>query len=64
MYFIPDHVSPEAKDLIKKMLVVDPARRITVRDWEICYMLAYDILKLFSEDERDFPASLVPVSAA
>ncbi|KAJ3281514.1 Serine/threonine-protein kinase brsk1 [Borealophlyctis nickersoniae] len=29
MYFIPDHVSPDAKDLIKRMLVVDPARRIT-----------------------------------
>ncbi|KAJ3046674.1 hypothetical protein HK097_000643 [Rhizophlyctis rosea] len=32
MYFIPDHVSPEAKDLIKKMLVVDPARRITMKE--------------------------------
>ena len=27
---IPEFVGPEAKDLIKKMLVVDPTQRITV----------------------------------
>ncbi len=31
MYFIPDHVSPIAKDLIKRMLIIDPEKRITVR---------------------------------
>ncbi|KAJ3090583.1 hypothetical protein HK102_003289 [Quaeritorhiza haematococci] len=32
MYYIPDHVSPPAKDLIKRMLVVDPAKRITMKE--------------------------------
>ncbi|KND03181.1 CAMK/CAMKL/BRSK protein kinase [Spizellomyces punctatus DAOM BR117] len=32
MYFIPDHVSADAKDLIKRMLVVDPSKRITMKD--------------------------------
>lgn len=27
-----DHVSPEAKDLIKKLLVVDPSQRLTAAD--------------------------------
>ncbi|KAI8930161.1 kinase-like domain-containing protein [Entophlyctis helioformis] len=31
MFFIPEHVGAEARDLIKRMLVVDPAKRITVR---------------------------------
>ncbi|TPX37407.1 hypothetical protein SmJEL517_g00463 [Synchytrium microbalum] len=31
MYIIPEFVSVEAKDLIKKMLVVDPTQRITMR---------------------------------
>lgn len=31
MYFIPEHVSPIAKDLIKRMLVIDPEKRITVK---------------------------------
>ncbi|KAJ3106652.1 hypothetical protein HDU96_008146 [Phlyctochytrium bullatum] len=30
IYFIPDHVPPLAKDLIKRMLVVNPAERITM----------------------------------
>ncbi|KAJ3217323.1 hypothetical protein HDU67_008125 [Dinochytrium kinnereticum] len=32
MYFIPEHVGPLARDLIKKMLVVDPANRMTMSD--------------------------------
>ncbi|TPX39364.1 hypothetical protein SeLEV6574_g07267, partial [Synchytrium endobioticum] len=31
MYTIPDFVSPDARDLIKKMLVIDPAQRITIK---------------------------------
>eukprot|EP00842_Homolaphlyctis_polyrhiza_P004792 jgi/Hompol1/5313/HPOL_004326-RA len=30
MFFIPEHVGSDARDLIKRMLVVDPAKRITV----------------------------------
>ena len=33
MYHIPDHVSPNARDLIKRMLAVDPAKRIKVGEW-------------------------------
>ncbi|KAI9100551.1 kinase-like domain-containing protein [Phlyctochytrium arcticum] len=32
MYFIPDHISASAKDLIKRMLVVDPSKRIQMQD--------------------------------
>ncbi|KAJ3159194.1 hypothetical protein HK101_001117, partial [Irineochytrium annulatum] len=32
MYFIPDHICPGARDLIKRMLVVDPTKRITLRE--------------------------------
>ncbi|KAJ8326843.1 hypothetical protein BDV3_001477 [Batrachochytrium dendrobatidis] len=32
LFFIPDHVGPEARDLIKRMLVVDPAKRISMKD--------------------------------
>ncbi|KAJ3302415.1 hypothetical protein HDU76_005524 [Blyttiomyces sp. JEL0837] len=32
MYFIPEHVSPPARDLIKRMLVVDPDKRITMQE--------------------------------
>lgn len=32
MYFIPDHVSPIAKDLIKRMLIIDPEKRITMKE--------------------------------
>lgn len=35
MYFIPDHVSPSAKDLIKRMLVIEPTKRITVSQYLI-----------------------------
>jgi len=31
-YTIPSHVSPEAKDLIQKILVVDPVQRATISD--------------------------------
>ena len=30
LFIIPEHVAPEPRDLIKKMLVVDPNHRITV----------------------------------
>eukprot|EP01101_Sappina_pedata_P001407 TRINITY_DN11494_c0_g1_i1.p1 TRINITY_DN11494_c0_g1~~TRINITY_DN11494_c0_g1_i1.p1 ORF type:complete len:518 (+),score=160.23 TRINITY_DN11494_c0_g1_i1:96-1649(+) len=32
IYTIPDHVSPQARDLIKQMLVVDPLKRITITE--------------------------------
>lgn len=30
-YTMPDHISRNAQDLIRRILVVDPAKRITVR---------------------------------
>jgi serine/threonine protein kinase len=32
MYYIPDHVSPAAKDLIRRMLIVDPEKRINMHE--------------------------------
>jgi serine/threonine protein kinase len=32
LFFIPEHVSPGARDLLKKMLVVDPTKRITMKE--------------------------------
>ncbi|KAJ3410458.1 hypothetical protein HDV05_003720 [Chytridiales sp. JEL 0842] len=32
IYFIPDHISPLAKDLIRRMLTVDPKKRITMTE--------------------------------
>jgi len=32
VFTIPDHLSPDAKDLIKQMLVVDPLKRITISE--------------------------------
>lgn len=33
-YYIPDHVSPMARDLIQKMLTLDPRNRITIKNIE------------------------------
>lgn len=30
-YKIPDHVSNEARDLIQKILVINPSKRLTVK---------------------------------
>lgn len=32
LFYIPEFVSPDAKDLIKRMLVVDPAKRISMAE--------------------------------
>lgn len=47
-YVMPSALSPEAKDIISRMLVVDPAQRITMRE-----ILAHPLL-------RKYPARSVP----
>ncbi|KAJ3122344.1 hypothetical protein HK098_002932 [Nowakowskiella sp. JEL0407] len=32
MYYIPDFISADAKDLIKRMLVIEPSKRITMKE--------------------------------
>ncbi|KAI1125789.1 hypothetical protein F5Y10DRAFT_224635 [Nemania abortiva] len=45
VYFIPDFLGREARDLIAKMLTVDPAKRITIRKiWQHPLVRKYDDL--------------------
>ena len=54
-YIIPNYVSNEAKDLIKKILTTDPAKRITIT--EIKQHKFYNLLKTnedLSQDEKAY----------
>jgi serine/threonine-protein kinase HSL1, negative regulator of Swe1 kinase len=45
-YKMPKHLSPEAQDFIRRILVVNPAMRITMKEmWESPLLLKYDFLQ-------------------
>jgi serine/threonine-protein kinase HSL1 (negative regulator of Swe1 kinase) len=51
-YTMPDHLSNEAKNLISRILVPDPRKRITIEQiWEHPFMHKYD-LELGFKDEK------------
>lgn len=54
---LPDYLSTDARDLIKRMLLVDPAKRMTVHNTFYFYRTVYS--SLFLLDGRNIKSSLV-----
>ena len=63
-FTMPTHLSPEARDLISKMLIVDPEQRITIRE-----ILAHPLLRRYPDptnnvDNNYNQLSIRPISSA
>ncbi|ROW10585.1 hypothetical protein VMCG_01896 [Cytospora schulzeri] len=53
IYTMPEHFSPEAKDLIRRILVTDPEKRISIREmWDHPLIGNYDKLRGFKEHRK------------
>lgn len=53
LYTMPDDFSPDAKDLIRRILVTEPDKRISIREmWEHQLIKKYDNLRGFEEHRK------------
>lgn len=53
IYTMPEHFSPEAKDLLRRILVTDPDKRISIREmWDHHLISKYDKLRGFKEHRK------------
>ncbi|KUI74470.1 putative serine/threonine-protein kinase HSL1 [Cytospora mali] len=58
IYTMPDHFSPEAKDLVRRILVTDPEKRISIREmWDHPLIKKYDNIRGF-EGHRKQPVDM------